>query len=51
MKNTWNLINEATYATKKDKTPIYCIQSNSTNTLLTNKIDILNEFNCFLFQY
>lgn len=40
IKNTWKLINEATYSTKKEETPITCIESSSTNSFLTDKIDI-----------
>jgi hypothetical protein len=45
MKTTWKLINEFSYSSKKKETSINCMNSNVSNIPLTNKSDILNEFN------
>jgi hypothetical protein len=37
IKNTWKLINEATYSNKKEETPIYRIESSSKKSFLSDK--------------
>jgi hypothetical protein len=45
MKTKWKLINELSYSSKKKEPPINYLNSNVSNIPLTNKSDILNEFN------